>query len=87
MITFHVTTDVKAVKGWLLATAVLDGLHLYSFYLGMGGWEGFSDVGAWSGGELMNVGGGAFMVVTKFLTLLGVFGKIPGGEEMARKRN
>ena len=87
LITFHVTTDVKVIKGWLAVTAAVDVLYIYSFYLGMGGWKGFGDVRAWSGGESTNVGATAFMIVAKVMTFLEIFGEIGGRKRVEKRKN
>ena len=55
LLTCHVTTDPKVVKGWLFVTGSVEMVYMYGLCQGMGGWTGFKDVGAWSGSDWVNV--------------------------------
>ena len=60
--------------------------HIFSIYMGMGGWKGgFGDLGKWGGAEWMNVGGALFGLVNKVGTFKEWFGEI-GGEKKGKQR-
>lgn len=82
----HIATDPKVVKGFFVLVALADVGHIFSIYMGMGGWKGgFGDLGNWGGAEWVNVGGALFMMINKVGTFMGWFGEI-GWETRGKQR-
>lgn len=69
------TTDTKVTKYYLFAVALADFGHIYSVYQATGS-EYFWQPSDWNSMTWGNVGCSAFLNLHRWLTLLGVFGKL-----------
>lgn len=69
------TTQVNTARWYLIAVAFADYGHIYSCYKGAGP-DFFWNLGAWNDMMWGNVGMSAFLNVNRWLTVLGLFGKL-----------
>jgi len=69
------TTHASVARYYLLAVAFADLGHIYSTYRGVGQ-EYFWNVGQWNDMVAGNVGASVFLNINRWLTLLGLFGKL-----------
>lgn len=69
------TPHAKVARYYLIAVAFADLGHIYAVYRGMGP-AGFWDFGQWNDMVWGNVGASTFLNINRWLTVLGVFGRL-----------
>jgi hypothetical protein len=74
--------DAAVARGYLIVVGLADMGHIYSSYLGMGTY--FWDLNSWNQMAWANIGVSSFLCVSRFATVVGIFGRI-GKTDSARK--
>lgn len=69
------TTYTSIARWYLIAVALADFGHIYGTYKGVGP-EYFWNIGGWNDMVWGNVGVSAFLNVNRWLTVLGLFGRL-----------
>lgn len=72
------TAHAPVARGFLLAVAIADYGHVYATYAGAGPAVFWDPLGSWNGMVWGSVGVSLFLNVHRWLTLLGVFGRLGG---------
>ena len=81
------TTNSGISKRYLIAVAFADFGHIYAAHAALGD-EYFWDLNKWNDMTWGNVGVSVFLNVNRWLTVLGVFGKVGGkGTNSTKKAN